>query len=101
MIQLSLRPYPGKVWVCKSKKEYRLKHIELFGIDDDLKNCFGRMAGHGKKIIYLVWAIDGPRLSHELSHVILHVFDLVGIDPRQANGEPFCYMLSQLLIECK
>jgi hypothetical protein len=36
-----------------------------------------------------------------LSHVMLNVFELVGIDPREAGGEPFCYMLSQLMLEAE
>jgi hypothetical protein len=38
-------------------------------------------------------------LAHELSHCLLHVFERCGIDPIQAGGEPFCYMLSQLMME--
>lgn len=50
---------------------------------------------------FIVWAVDNARLAHELSHVILDVFDVAGIDPRHANGEPFCYLLSQLMLEAK
>lgn len=97
MKELTLRPYPGTIRVCRSKKEYRKEHRRLFGEDIDLTNKFGRMDGHGGKAVYLVWGCGTAMLAHELSHVILHVFELAGIDPREANGEPFCYMLSQLL----
>jgi hypothetical protein len=30
---------------------------------------------------------------------VLHVFERCGIDPREAHGEPFCYMLSQLMLD--
>ena len=48
---------------------------------------------------YLVWGEDAPSIAHELAHVILDVFSMCGIDPREASGEPFCYMLSQLMSE--
>lgn len=57
------------------------------------------MDGEGRKVIYLVWGKNRPYLAHEIAHVVLHVFEIAGIDPRDANGEPFCYMLSQLLLE--
>jgi hypothetical protein len=34
-----------------------------------------------------------------VAHVVLHVFERCGIDPISGNGEPFCYMLSQILID--
>lgn len=48
---------------------------------------------------YLVWGKNPHTLAHELAHAVLHVFERCGIDPREARGEPFCYMLSQLLLE--
>jgi hypothetical protein len=50
---------------------------------------------------YLIWAKDAAQLAHEIAHVVLHVFERCGIDPRECNGEPFCYMLSQLMIDAK
>lgn len=103
MKELTLRPYPGKILICKSKKEYRREHIRLFGESIDLKYKYGRMDGRmdgcGKTATYLVWGCDTPRLAHELSHVILSVFELIGIDPKLSAGEPFCYLLSQLLLD--
>jgi hypothetical protein len=97
---LTLRPYPGTIKVCTSKKEYKNEHKKLFGYSISLKGKYGRMDGHGGKVVFLVWACDDARLAHELSHVILHTFELAGIDPRDANGEPFCYLLSQLILDC-
>lgn len=99
--KLSLRPYPGEIRVCKSKKEYKKEHLALFGESISLDGKYGRMDGDGKKIIYLVWGCDTARLAHELAHVILHSFSVIGIDPREGNGEPFCYLLSQLLLEAE
>jgi hypothetical protein len=48
---------------------------------------------------YLVWGEKAHALAHELAHVVLHVFERCGIDPREGNGEPFCYMLSTLFVE--
>ncbi len=91
--------------MCKTTTEYQLEYKKLFGEEDkDLTDHkFGRMSGKyddtKRKPTYIVWAKNKSYLAHELSHVILHVFELTGIDPREANGEPFCYMLSQLMLE--
>ncbi len=105
MKELSLRPYFGTVRVCKTVKQFQKQHEKLFGEPDVLgrdgherKGRFvGKLGDHDP--IFLVWAVDNARLAHELSHAILEVFQMAGIDPREAGGEPFCYMLTQLLIE--
>lgn len=103
MRELSLRPYHGRLFVASSAKDYEASHKRLFKTPDVLSCAqVGRMSGgEGKDGMwtYLVWAKAAPQLAHELSHVILHVFERCGIDPREAGGEPFCYMLSQLMIE--
>ena len=106
MKTLSLRPYPGHVYVCKTQKEYQRKHERMFGERDFVltKRNSGRMTGRTldpEGVEYLVWAKAPCYLAHELSHVILNSFEAVGIDPREAGGEPFCYLLSQLLLECE
>lgn len=107
MKTLSLRPYFGKVKVCKNHEEYQRAYTKLFGHPDDgLKpGTNGRMSGkysdEKQCPTYVVWAKNRSYLAHELSHVVLHVFELADIDPRAANGEPFCYMLSQLMLEAK
>lgn len=105
MKELSLRPYPGTIRLCKSKKEYQKEHLELFKKPIDVTGKFGRMDGlwHEDTMqpIWLVWAVDDARLAHEFAHVIFHIFELCGISPSEASNEPFCYMLSQLLIEAK
>lgn len=105
MKELSLRPYPGTIRLCNSKKEYKKEYKKLFNKPIDMTGKFGRMDGlwHEDTMqpIWLVWAVDDARLAHEFAHVIFHVFELVDINPTEAHNEPFCYMLSQLLIEAK
>lgn len=103
MRELSLRPYHGRLFVVKTAKRYEKAHRELFQTSDML-SCAqeGRFSGGEGKDgmwIYLVWGKSPHSLTHELAHVVLHVFERCGIDPREAGGEPFCYMLSQLLLE--
>lgn len=101
----SLRPYPGRVMVCESREEFYRLHKREFGEPSvSLDGKYGRMScqwSAKKGGTYLVWAVDKERLSHELAHVCLHVFELVSIDPRDAGGEPFCYLLSQLMLDAK
>ena len=101
--ELSLRPYNGKLFIAKSKADYERTHNAIFKEPDILQcNQDGRFSGGGGNDgawTYLVWASSQATLAHELSHVVLHVFQRCGIDPREAGGEPFCYMLSQLMID--
>jgi len=89
--------------VVKTVKQYEKAHKKLFKTPDVL-SCAqsGRFTGgEGKDGMwtYLVWGNSQPTLAHEMAHVVLHVFERCGIDPREGAGEPFCYMLSQLLLE--
>jgi len=103
--ELSLRPYNGRLFLAASREDYERGSKRLFATPDVL-NCaqVGRFSGgEGKdgQWTYLIWATDTPRLAHELSHVILHTFERCGIDPIAANGEPFCYLLSQLMLDAE
>ena len=101
--ELSLRPYHGRLFVTRSLKAYEKAHQRIFKTPDVL-TCAqnGRFSGgEGKDGMwtYLIWGAKPHTMAHELSHVVLHVFERCGIDPREAGGEPFCYMLSQLILE--
>jgi hypothetical protein len=50
-------------------------------------------------VVYIVWAENSHALAHEVCHVALHLFDLIGTDPRGNGQEPFCYLVSQILLE--
>jgi len=103
--QLSLRPYNGKLFIAKSRREYEKAHEKLFNKPDILQcNQAGRFnGGEGKdgRWTYLIWAKETPQLVHELAHVVFHTFERCGIDPKNDLGEAFCYMLSQLLIDAQ
>lgn len=106
MIKTTLRPYSGSLIICKSRKEFYCEHEKLFGErGEDLTHKRGRMSGKyddkARWPTYIVWAEDQNYLAHEIAHVVLHVFELADIDPRGCNGEPFCYLLSQLLLDAK
>ena len=105
MKELSLRPYHGRLFVTRTKEAYEKAHSKIFTTPDVL-NCsqMGRFSGgEGKDGMwtYLIWADNFPSLVHEISHAVLHVFERCGIDPRDSGGEPFCYMLSQLVLDAK
>jgi hypothetical protein len=103
--ELSLRPYNGRLFFASTKEDYLRAHRRVFK-EPDVLTCAaeGRFTGgEGKDGLwtYLVWAESPHTLAHEMSHVVLHVFERCGIDPRDANGEPFCYLLSQLMLDAK
>ena len=94
-VEESLRPYNGRQFVAHTADDYKAAHKLTCATE-------GRFAGgEGKDGLwtYLVWAEKPHTLAHELAHVALHVFERCGIDPRSGNGEPFCYLLSQLMLD--
>ena len=103
MRELSLRPYHGRLFVAKTRKGYEKAHKKLFKTPDVLTCAqagrFSGGEGHDGMWTYLVWGKEPHTLAHEMAHAVLHLFERCGIDPREAGGEPFCYMLSQLLLE--
>lgn len=103
MRRLSLRPYNGALYVTYSREDYEKAHKKLFRTPDVL-SCAqaGRFSGGEGRDgvwIYLIWAESPAVLAHELAHVVFHVFSRAGIDPRCGNEEPFCYLLSQLMMD--
>lgn len=101
--ELSLRPYHGRLFVATSKEGYEKAHKKIFA-EPDVLTCaqegrFSGGKGNDGLWTYLVWAENPHTLAHELSHVVLHLFERCGMDPVGCNGEPFCYMLSQLVME--
>lgn len=103
MKELSLRPYNGRLFVAKSRRDYERAHAKLFKTPDVLtcaqEGRFSGGEGRDGAWTYLVWGKNLHSLVHELSHVVLHVFERCCIDPRSGGGEPFCYMLSQLVLD--
>lgn len=103
MKELSLRPYHGRLFIASSKKDYEAGHKKLFN-EPDVLTCAtaGRFSGGDGKDgmwTYLVFATEPHLLAHELTHVLFHVWERCGMDPRDSGGEAFCYMLSQLMLE--
>jgi hypothetical protein len=105
MKELSLRPYNGRLFLTTTRKGYEQAHQELFATPDVLTCGTAARFSGGEGIdgmwTYLVYAKDAPTLAHEFSHVIFHVFERCGMDPRDSGGEAFCYLLSQLMTDAK
>jgi hypothetical protein len=104
MKEISLRPYTGRLFLAKSRKDYETGHRRKFGADDTplteaTRGRFAAGAGPDGMWTYIVWAEDAPTLAHEMAHVVFALFDRVGINAHDSGGEAFCYMLSQLLID--
>jgi len=100
--ELPLRPYPGMVFVTKDWKAFARACRELFNRDERHTNQAGRFVcgpSWYHPFTAIVWWTKPETLAHELSHVVLDIFETVGIDPVSGQGEPFCYMLSQLFLE--
>jgi len=103
MRKLSLAPYNGQLFLVRTAKAYEKAHRKLFKARDKITVAqAGRFfGGEGKnrKWTYLVWASEPHILAHELAHVVFHVFERCGVHTSGGNDEPFCYLLSQLILD--
>lgn len=101
MKKLSMAPYPSRILLCSTRKEFLRVYRAMSGIHYPGVDAKGTMVElhHDRKgeIVALIHASGAATLAHEFSHAILNTFERIGIDPREANGEPFCYMLSHLM----
>lgn len=100
VIVASLRPYPGILCLTRSRATYLRQYKRMFGFNDRIDRDSGGRCSFGTtrdgELGFVVWADNKTTLAHELSHVVLDLFDHCGIDPNGCNGEPFCYMMQQL-----
>jgi len=104
--KLSLRPYPGEVWVFSSlgelRKTYERMTQEKYPYQDEVSGGRYVIIQRGdlaRDRVFLVYAKKPHVLAHELTHVLLILFADIGCEPASGKGEPFCYMLSQLMME--
>ena len=89
--ELSLRPYPGVVFVTRDRKAFERAAKELFNRDERQPESTqaGRfVAGPCWFHPYtaLVWWTKPETLAHELAHVILDLFENIRID----NNGDYC-----------
>lgn len=102
---IQLRPYPGTIKLFDDLKHLRAYYKAYTGNEYPYRDeaSGGRYVKlEGKLAKDAVWAVYGRKphvIAHEFTHVLLQIWQAIGEDPREGNGEPFCYMLSQLMIE--
>ena len=101
MKKIPLTPYPGQVLYCKNKAEFLVQFAKIAERPYDGGDNEGTTASIMKRGLpnptFLIHAKNVPTRAHELSHAILTLFEHVGIDPCEGDGEPFCYMMSHLM----
>ena len=105
MKELSLTPYPGRIFLCQTRKELHKKYKKMTGNKYPYKDpsiMSGRyiyIEGKNGEVWFLVYGNRASTLAHEFLHCLLTLFGLVGIDPSASIGEPICYMMSRLMRE--
>lgn len=102
---ISLRPYPGEIRLFSNLTQFRAYYEHKTGDkykyqDEITGGRFILLSGKTKSDdIWLVYARRPHVLAHEISHILLRTFKAIGAHPASGNGEPFCYMLSQIMLE--
>ena len=105
--RLDLRPYPGQIFLFNRLDFLRAKYTSMTGLpydwqDEPTGGRYIRVEGEkAKDTIWLVYGRKPHVLAHEFTHVLLQTFERIGTHPADGNGEPFCYLLSQLMIDAR
>lgn len=106
--ECSLRPYPGTVKVFRDlpmmRAYYESKTGNKYPYQDEPRGGRFVKLEMGKYAIDNVWLVYARKphvLAHELTHILLRTWEMIGAEPKDGNGEPFCYMLSQLMLDAR
>lgn len=99
-IKVSIRPYPGLLYVTADKTAFEHLHKTLFGEEfklekDDVGKTQRDMSVKQKQT-YLIYASSAVVLVHELVHVMTHVFDRIDIPMNDAGSETMAYFLDSM-----
>lgn len=99
-IKVSMRPYPGILFVTADRETFEKLHKTQFGegfkLEKDDAGRSARMMSLKEKQTYLVYASTVGVLVHELVHVMTHVFDRIDIPMNDAGTETMAYFLDAL-----
>lgn len=104
---ISLRPYPGEIKLFRDLTQFRAYYENKTGnkYDYGTEKTGGqyiRLDGNlAKDHVWMIYARQPHVLAHEVTHVLLQIFNTIGAHPADGNGEPFCYMLSQIMLDAK
>ena len=103
MKKIPLTPYPGEMLLTRCPKEFARAYRRLTGEAYRHEVSTGgvsvKMISTTHEDVELVY-VEPKRndyLAHEIGHVLLRLFKSIGSDPADGSGEPFCYMLSELM----
>lgn len=95
-VKYTAHPYGTTVLLCPTEKALK-RAVERFNLEDP---------GNALGVFYdvpggplILSARDGCALTlvHECTHATLAILAHVGIDPREARGEPMAYLLEHML----
>lgn len=97
---MEIQPYGGLLFATRDKEHFKGIAAEL-GMCADAAvpdYCDGFYYREGAKyIIYWSHDVGIETLVHEVCHVALAIADDTVWDPRECNGEPFCYLVDHMV----
>jgi hypothetical protein len=97
-----LRPYRHQVLFAKTRRDFEQIGVYVEFEPLDASGCEGRTVfmDEGGKRLYAVGVFNGCPgvLAHECAHVALDLFQRLGMNPTESGGEPFCYLLQEMIL---
>jgi hypothetical protein len=91
-------PWAGQsVWFTQDLKTLR-RLCKTAKVPCDVEGSNGVMiTTKGPYLIYVRPGASVTSLVHETAHAAMDILEYCGVDPRQAQGEPFCYTQQAML----
>ena len=95
-----MRPYPFDMYVTSDESTFTKIRKREFGdvkkIEEDQHGFFSCGTSIKGRRVCIVYARTKPALVHEIAHLVIYVFEKVGIPINDSGSEAFAYMIEQL-----
>ncbi|WP_416135356.1 hypothetical protein, partial [Dickeya solani] len=91
------------IWFTNSERMFNRKRSEITGDLNPMEGgCLGFVSrsGSGMTMVLGWFDEDLATLVHEVSHVVIYVFDAIGMDPSVYTTEAFAYLAENIFSQC-
>lgn len=101
LVKLRVSPYPIQIWFTNDILKFKQKRKDILGTeitDVGVGHC--STDGYGC-IVFGVFDKKLSTLVHELSHVMVHIFEYIGMNINNHTTEAFAYLMDNLYTQCE
>ncbi|TKI02958.1 hypothetical protein [Martelella alba] len=100
--KINCHPYPCEIWFTTSRKKFNRLHKKIFGEDNLCELGAGIVVPdmHRQRMIIGVFDDSADTLVHEVSHLVIDIFNAVGMEVNIETTEAFAYLFESIFSQC-